>query len=133
MSSQGRGFTGYAFHHVAVAAHGIHVVVEHLEAGTIKVGFHPLAGHRHADAVSHPLAERSSRGFHARGQSILGMPRSLAVDLAKVLDVFEGDGIFPEPFIPRIYLANTGKQQERVQRSEEHTSDTPSPDKRGCK
>ena len=55
MSSQGCRFAGHAFHHVAIAAHGIHVVVEKFEAGTIVIRRQPHAGHCHSDAIADAL------------------------------------------------------------------------------
>ena len=43
------------------------------------------------------------------------MPRRFAVDLAKVLDVFEGDGVFAKALVFGIYRAHTRQEQQRIQ------------------
>ena len=79
-------------HHVAVAAEGVDVEVEQvLEAGLVEVRGHPAAGHGHADAVGHALAERAGGRLDARGPAVLGVAGALAVELAELLDVVERD------------------------------------------
>ena len=89
MAGQRRGFLANAFHHVAVAAEGVNVVVENLEAGPVVVGRQPIGGNRHAHAVSDALTERAGRGFDAGSPAVFGMAGSLAVELAELLDVVE--------------------------------------------
>jgi len=57
VAGEGGGFARYAFHHAAIAADGVDVVIEHLEFGAVEVSGHPLAGQRHTDAGSHALAK----------------------------------------------------------------------------
>ena len=99
------GLAANAFHHVAIAAQGIDVVVENLKAGLIEVRPQPLAGDGHTHAVSDSLTERAGGGFHAGGPAIFGMSRSLAIELAKSLDVIQSDGKVTQAFILRIYAA----------------------------
>ena len=96
MSGQRCGFAGNAFHHVAIAAEGIDVVIKDLKSRLIVMGCEPLAGYGHADAVSHPLTERSGRSFDACGPAVFRMSGSFAVQLAELLDVIEGDGEFAQ-------------------------------------
>ncbi len=75
-------------HHVAVAAEGVDVEVDQVvEAGPVVVSGHPAFGRGHADAVGRSLAERAGRGFDARGQAVLRMARTAAVELAEPLDL----------------------------------------------
>ena len=67
MAGERGGFVGDALHQVAVAAKGVDVVVEQIEAGPIEMGGEPALGDRHADAVAAALAERAGRGLDAGG------------------------------------------------------------------
>src|SRR5258708_3674118 len=114
MTGEGRSFAGYTFHHVAIAAHGVDVEVEKLEAGAIVIRAQPFAGDGHAHAVSAALAERSGGGFDAGGYVRFRMARSFAVDLAKTLDLFHRERRFVEDFAVRRNIANSGEGQHRV-------------------
>ena len=87
MSGERRCFGAHAFHHVAIAAHGIDVVIENLKAGAVVVSCQPVRSDGHSHAVSHALAERSGCGLDARGNSVFRVPRSAAIDLAKPLNI----------------------------------------------
>src|SRR5581483_184045 len=67
VSRQGRGLAGNALHHVAVAAHREHAVVEHVKTRTIERRREPSPGYRHADARGDALAQGTGRGLDARG------------------------------------------------------------------
>ena len=82
-------FVGNAFHHVAVAAHRIDVVVEEVEAGAIEVLSQPARCDRHADAVAAALSQRPGGRLDADGQPIFGVARTFAVELAEQLDIVE--------------------------------------------
>ena len=96
-------FARYAFHHVAVAAQRINVVVEYREARPIEMLGQPARGERHADAVAAALPERTGRRLDARGQMVFGMAGALAAELPEPLDVVERDRGLAE----RSYLALT--------------------------
>src|SRR5262249_5259548 len=89
VSGEGGRLVRDAFHHVAVAAQGVDVVVEDLEAWAVAASRHPLAGPRHADAVRAALPERAGRGFDTARPAILRVPGALAVELAETLDFIQ--------------------------------------------
>ena len=89
MAGQRRRFVGNAFHHVAVAAQRIDVVVEEGEAGAIEVRRQPARRDRHADAVAAALPQRSGGRLDPDGQAIFGMAGTFAVELTELLDVVE--------------------------------------------
>ena len=75
----------------------------------------PALGHRHADAVAAPLAQRAGRGLDARGQPILGMARALAAELAEPLDIVERDRRLAERLVLGIDRLDAGQMQHGVQ------------------
>ncbi len=91
MPGQRGRFAADAFHHVAVAAHGIDVEIEQLQSGPIVLGGQPAGGDRHAYAVAEALTERAGRGFHAAGMPVLGVAGATAVQLAELADVESND------------------------------------------
>ena len=92
MAGQGGGLGPHALHQVAVAAQGVDVVVEEIEAGAVVVGGQPALGDRHADAVADALAQRPGRGFHAAGEPIFRMAGAEASQLAEEADVVQRHG-----------------------------------------
>ena len=50
------GLAGDPFHHAAVAAERVDVVIEQIESGTIEVAGQPAFGDGHADAGGHALS-----------------------------------------------------------------------------
>ena len=109
MTSQRCCFAGYAFHHVAIATHRIHVVVKKLEAGTIVICRQPHAGHRHSNAIAYTLAQWPGCSFYTRGQAIFGVSRRLAVNLPEFLDVVQSDGEFIPLLIFGIHRTDAGQ------------------------
>ncbi len=61
------------------------------------------------------LAERPGGGFDARSPAVFGMSGSLAVELAKLLDVIERDREFTQAFVLGIHAAHLGQVQHGVQ------------------
>src|SRR6266446_10595538 len=88
MPGERSGFARHALHQVAVAAHGVDIEIEKLEAGSIVVSAQPLAGNGHPHAVAATLPERTSSRLDAGGQVRFRVARSLAVNLAKALYLF---------------------------------------------
>src|SRR5262249_44389520 len=89
MSRQGRGFRCDAFHHAAVAADGIDVVVENVETRFVVPIGEPFPRNGHADTGGDALTKRSSSGFHTRNPMVFGVAGRLAIELAEVTDVVE--------------------------------------------
>ena len=108
-------FARYALHHVAVAAYGINVVVEHREVRPIEMLRQPAPGERHADAVAAALAQRAGRRLDAGGQVIFGMAGASAADLPKPLDIVERDRGLIETLVFGIDGLHAAEMQQRVE------------------
>ncbi len=88
VSGERGGFVGDAFHHVAVAGDEVDVMVYDLLVA-VEHRPHVRLGHRHANRVANPLAQRSSRRLDAGSVAELGMAGRLALPLPKLLQVIE--------------------------------------------
>ena len=93
MTGERGGFTGDAFHQVAVGDDAVDVMVEHGEAFAVKPGREMRAAHRHADAVGEPLAERPRCDLDAGREHVLRVAGSLRLPLAEALQFFEREVI----------------------------------------
>ena len=113
-----------ALHHVAVAADGIDVVVEHRKVRPVEMLGEPAPGDRHADAVAAALAERPGRGLDAGGQVIFRMAGALAAELAEPLDVVERDRGLAEPLVFRVDGLDAGEMQQRSKAASRHGRST---------
>ena len=87
MSGEGCCLGAYAFHHVAIAAHGVDVVIKNLKAGTVVVRCQPVRSDSHSHAVAHSLAERSGCRLDAPSNSVFRVPRRSTVDLPEPLNI----------------------------------------------
>src|SRR5690348_4604707 len=99
MSGDGRRLTRDAFHHVAIAADGVDVVVEELVTWPVELRCLPPFGNRHSHAVCHALPQRASGGFYSGDEAVFGMAGSFAVELAEALDIVQRDGKLAQSFI----------------------------------
>ena len=88
VTGQRGGLVRDAFHHVAVTTDRVDVVVEDFLAVR---GPLPEPGDRQADRSGDTLAERTGGGLDAGGQVRFRVTGGGRVELAEVLDVFEGD------------------------------------------
>src|SRR5690348_2577402 len=114
MAGEGGSFAGNALQHVAVAADGVDLEVEHRKIGAIEMLREPIAGDSHADAVGDALAKRAGGGFDAGSPAVLGMAGAFAIELAETLDVFEFDGKFAEALVFWIDGFHSGEMKERI-------------------
>ncbi len=114
MAGERGRFARHAFHHVAVAAHDINVVVEDREIGPVEMLRQPACGQRHADAVAAALAERTGRRLDAGGQVIFRVAGTFAADLPEALDVVERDRRLAQALIFRIDCFDAAEMQHRV-------------------
>ncbi len=94
-------FVADAFHHAAVTEEHVGVVVDDVVAGTVELPRHDLLRHGETDSVGKALTERTGGGLDAGGVAELRVARGLAVQLAEVLQVIDGQVV-------------TGKVQQRV-------------------
>src|SRR6185295_16404762 len=91
MTSQRSGLAGNPFHHVAVAADHVDIVIEQSEIRSIVVLGKPARPDCHADAVTAALPKWASGRFDAGGQPVFRMAGCDAADLPEILDVVEAD------------------------------------------
>ena len=113
MPGQRRRLRAHAFHQAAVAADGIDVVVEDREVRLVVAGAQPFPRDRHADAGGDALAQRTGGRLHAGHQMIFRMARRLAVELAEILDVVEGDRGLAELLVFGIHRLGLGQIEGR--------------------
>src|SRR5262249_40379881 len=73
MTGERGGFARDTFHHVAIAAQRVDVVVEQFVAGLIEVRRQPALGDCHADTSRNSLSERASGGLDTGGPAIFRM------------------------------------------------------------
>src|ERR1044071_3674558 len=90
VAGETRRFRGNTFHQVAVADDGVSKVIDDLESRPIVARRQMSFGHRQADAIAEPLAQRPCGGFHAGRQLAFRMTWSEAAPLAKLFKLLEG-------------------------------------------
>ena len=113
VAGEGRRLRRDALHQAAVAADGVDVVVEDLEARPVVAVGEPLLGDGHADAGGDALAERAGRRLDAGDPVVLGMPGRLAVELAEPADVVERHRRLAEPLVVRVHRLRLREMQHR--------------------
>ena len=84
---QSASFVADAFHHAAVAQEDIGVMVNDVVVGAVEFGSQQFFCQRHAHRVGDALAERAGGGFHAGGDTDLGVTSGFAVQLAEVFQL----------------------------------------------
>jgi hypothetical protein len=109
-----RRFAGHAFHHVAVAADCINVVVEDREVGPVEALCQPARGECHADAVGTTLSEGTGRCFDTRGQAIFGVTGTLAADFTESLDIVECDSRLSRLLVFGVDRLHAGEMKQCV-------------------
>ncbi len=114
VARQRGGLARDALHHAAVPGQGINVEVEQVEAGAVEVGRSPLGSDGHADTGGHALAERPRGGLHAGGPAVLGVAGALAVELAKLLDLVQGDRRLAQALVLVVDRLDAGQVQHGV-------------------
>ncbi len=70
---------------------------------------------RHAHAGGHALSQRPGGGFDPRRPAIFRVPRTLAVELPEVLDIFQRDAQPAQSLILGIHRFHLAQVQHRVQ------------------
>ena len=114
MPGHRRRFAADAFHHVAVTAQRVHVVVEQHLAVAVEALTQPAPGHGHAHAVGAALAEGAGGGFDAGGHAVLGVARGLGAHLPELLDIVQADGRFAGALAMLIQLDHARQVQKRI-------------------
>ena len=104
----------HAFHHVAIAAQGVDVVVEQRGAVAIEMLGEPAFRERHSDRIPATLTERAGGRFDAGGDAIFGMAGGLGVELPKLPEIVEADRRLAGMPAVGVDLAHAGKVQQRI-------------------
>ena len=116
MPGRRSGLAGNPFHQVAVAAQHIDAVLEQLKARPVVMGCQPLGRHRKADAGSDALPQRAGRRLDSRRLAKLRVAGARAVELPKILDVFQRDRqSLLQPIVVLGYFPHAGQVQDRIQ------------------
>ncbi len=89
-AGQRADFVADAFHHAAVAEEHVGVVIDDVVAGAVELRRHDLLGHGETDSVGQALAQWPGGGLDTGGVAELRVARGLAVQLAEVLQVVDG-------------------------------------------
>ncbi len=115
MAGDRSGLGRDAFHHVAVAAEDIDIIVEKRGVWLVEARAQPAAGDGHADTIAAALAQRPSGGLDAGGHAVFRMARGLGIQLAEGFDVVEADGGLARLFAVGVDFADTGHVQKAVE------------------
>src|SRR5262249_29469864 len=113
VSGKRRRLAGYALHHVAIAADRVDVEIEKRRVRSVVARGEPARRDRHTDAIAATLSERAGGSFDAGGMAVFRMSGRHAVELAKVLDVVEGDRWISADALA-VHAAYAGKMQKRI-------------------
>ena len=79
------------FHHAAVAEENVGEMINDIKIVAVKRGCQRTLRYRHADGIADALSEGSGRGLDPRRIAVLRVPGRFRVQLAKILEVFDGD------------------------------------------
>ena len=93
---QRAGFVRHAFHQAAVAQEHISVVVDNIQAVFVELFGQQFFRQRKAHGIGNALAERAGGGFHAVGVAIFGVAGGVAVQLAEVFQIIDGNVVAGE-------------------------------------
>src|SRR6478752_5855430 len=95
MTGERSSFGSNAFHHAAVTADGVDVVIEDFKTWFVVSVGEPFLGDGHADAGRDTLSERACGGFHSRHPMIFRVAGRFAVELAKPANIIQPDRGLP--------------------------------------
>ena len=113
MPRERRGLRTDALHQAAVAANGVDVIREHVEAGLVVSRREPLLRDRHADTGRDTLPERPGRGLDPGHEVVLGMPWRVAAELAEAPDVVQRDRGLADRLVVGVDGLNAGEMEHR--------------------
>lgn len=91
MTGRGSRLARYAFHHVAITAQRVHMIVEQWEARLVEAGSQPFLGNRHTDGIATALSERTSGRLNACRVVIFRVARRLRIKLTELLEVSDSE------------------------------------------
>src|SRR5690349_6541758 len=89
MAGQRRRLGRDALHQIAIAYDRVSEMIDDIETLAVVTRRQMRLCHRHSDAVTEALAERSGGHLDAGRESALGVTGSDTAPLAKLLDLFE--------------------------------------------
>src|ERR1051325_3024857 len=113
VTRQRGGFGGNAFHHTAIAAHGVNIVIEKFETWLVVTGGKPFLGNCHADAGGDALPQRAGGGFNPGDPVIFRMAWCLAVELPEAADIVERHRRGTQPLVISIHGLGASEVQDR--------------------
>ncbi len=90
VAGEGSRLVRDAFHHVAIAGDEVDVVIEDCLVAVEYRG-HVRFSDSHSNRIADSLPEWASRRLDAGGVAVLGVARRLALPLAKLLQIIEGE------------------------------------------
>src|SRR5438477_11615896 len=93
VSGEGRGLVRQPFHHVAVAAYEVGVMVDDLVPWLVEYRREVCLGERHPHRVADALAEGTRRRLYPWSVAVFGVTGSTTSPLTKLLEVFEAEVI----------------------------------------
>ena len=76
-----------AFHQATITNEAPGTVIDNLMTLLVKSSGHELFGYGHTHRIGKALTKGPCGGFNARGITVLGVPRRLAMQLTEVFDV----------------------------------------------
>ena len=115
MSGQRSSFGRDPLHQIPVATQRIHVVIKQIEAGFVVLGAQMLAGNRHSHGIANALPKWPSRCLNTGCVAQFRMASAGTIQLAKVLDVFDGDRFCAGYFAVGIDTANACQMDHRIE------------------
>ena len=90
---QGKCLGGNTFHHAAVPAQHVSIMVNHRVSVLVKHGCQMGLSHRHAHGHAHTCAQGSCGGLNANRMSVFRMSRCQGIHLTEIHHVFLGQAI----------------------------------------
>ncbi len=115
VAGHGRRLAGDTFHHVAVAAKDVDVIVEQGHAWLVEPCGQPLLCQRHADAVATTLPKGTGSSLDSGGHAVFGVTWRLGVQLAELLDVVEADRFLAGGGAVLVDFLHARQVQQRVE------------------
>ncbi len=115
MAGDRGGFGRHTFHHIAVTAEDVDVIVEQGGVGCIEMCAQPAAGNRHAHRIAATLAQRPGRRLYTGGDAVFRVARRLGIELTEVFDVVEADRGLAGRLAIGVDLLDRRHMQQRIE------------------
>src|ERR1700680_286874 len=106
--------TRNSFHHVAVAADRVDVVIKQFESWLIEIRSQPPSRHGHSHTVGYALSQWPGGSFDSAGHAVFRVAGSFAVNLAEFFEVVDGERHRVQNFIVGIDGSDLCKMYQRI-------------------